>query len=53
MWDLGSKDSSGVLFHILKTISRFGIKNSVEREIRAIYEQIKRLAELLSIKLED
>lgn len=50
-WKLGEKDNSGVLFHILKTIARFGDKNPREREIKAIYAQIKRLAELEGVKL--
>jgi hypothetical protein len=45
-WDLGSKDPSGVIFHCLKTIARWGTKNSVEREIQAMEAQIKRLKEL-------
>jgi uncharacterized Zn finger protein (UPF0148 family) len=45
-WDLGSKDRTGILFHCLKTIARFGTKNSVEREIQAMEAQIKRLKEL-------
>jgi len=45
-WDLGSKDPSGVIFHCLKTIARFGTKNSVAREIEALKAQIQRLEEL-------
>lgn len=51
-WQIGSKDESGALFHILKTISRFGSKNTREREIKAIYKQIVRLAELEGVELE-
>lgn len=51
IWQLGKKDDSGVLFHNLKNISRYGKKNSKEREIRALYAQIKRLAELEEIEL--
>ena len=51
IWQLGKKDDSGVLFHNLKNISRYGEKNSKEREIRALYAQIKRLAELEEIEL--
>jgi hypothetical protein len=51
-WRLGERDSSGVLFHILKTLARFGDKNPEEREIKAIYLQIKRLAELKGVELE-
>jgi hypothetical protein len=51
MWKLGEKDNTGVLFHNLKTIARFGDKNDIEREIRALYNQTKRLAELHSVKL--
>ena len=53
IWRLGEKDNSGVLFHCLKTIARFGEKNSREREIKALYQQIVRLAELENIKLGD
>lgn len=52
-WKIGSKDESGALFHILKTISRFGSKNTREREIKAIYKQIVRLAELEGVELEE
>lgn len=52
-WRLGLKDDSGVLFHILKTIARFGDKNSKEREITAMYKSIKRLAELEGVFLEN
>jgi len=45
-WDLGSKDNTGILFHCLKTIARWGAKNTVEREIQAMEAQIKRLKEL-------
>lgn len=51
-WALGKKDDSGVIFHILKTIARFGDKNSKDREIKAIYAQVKRLAELEGVVLD-
>lgn len=51
MWKLGEKDNTGVLFHNLKTIARFGEKNGVEREICALYNQTKRLAELHGVDL--
>lgn len=50
-WKLGDKDNTGCIFHILKTIARFGEKNSKEREIKAMYLQIKRLAELEGVEL--
>ena len=50
-WEIGSKDDSGALWHCFKTIARFGEKNSKEREIRALYAQIKRLADLEGIEL--
>lgn len=50
-WKLGEKDNSGVIFHILKTCSRYKCKHKEEREIKAIYGQIKRLAELRGIEL--
>ncbi len=47
-WGLGDKDSSGCLFHMLKTISRFGVKegNSVQREIASMEATLKRLKKL-------
>lgn len=50
-WRLGSKDESGVLFHILKTAARYGEKNSREREIKALHAQIKCLAEIEGVDL--
>ena len=50
-WRLGEKDHSGVLFHNLKTLTRFGDKNPREREIVALYAQVKRLAELEGVTL--
>lgn len=52
-WKIGSKDDSGALWHCFKTIARFGDKNPVEREVVAIYKQIKRMAEIYNIDLED
>lgn len=51
-WRLGARDDSGALFHVLKTIARFGSKNSREREIRAMHATIKRLAALEGVDLE-
>ena len=51
-WQLGKKDDTGTIFHILKTIARFGEKNSKEREIKALYAQVKRLAELEGVNLD-
>jgi hypothetical protein len=51
-WNIGSKDPSGVIWHIFKTCARFGEKNDKQREIAAIYKSIKRLAELEGISLE-
>ena len=50
-WGLGSKDNTGILFHNLKTIARFGGKNEVGREIKALYNQTKRMAELYDADL--
>lgn len=50
-WKLGKKDDTGAIFHILKTIARFGDKNSNEREIKALYAQVVRLAELEGVAL--
>jgi len=50
-WGIGSKDDSGVLIHNLKTIARFGTKNSIEREIKALHAQTVRMAELYGVEL--
>ena len=39
-------DATGCLFHILKTIARFGKKNETSREIDSIAKTIKRLEQL-------
>lgn len=52
VWKLNSKDDTGVLFHSLKTIARFGDKNPIEREIKALYNQTKRMAQLHGIELD-
>jgi hypothetical protein len=46
-WGLNSKDDTGGLFHILKTICRYGDKNSKEREIKAMEATLKRMKEEL------
>lgn len=51
MWRLNEKDDTGALFHCLKTIARFGDKNPVERELNALYNQVKRMAELYEVEL--
>lgn len=51
-WHLGSKDESGALFHVLKTLARIGEKNSVEREVKALLAQIKCFAEIEGIYCE-
>ncbi len=53
VWRTGSKDNSGALWHSLKTIARFGDKNPVEREIKALYEQVKGLARENGVELKD
>lgn len=52
VWKTGSRDDSGALAHCLKTIARFGDKNTVEREIKALYAQVKGLARVHGVKLE-
>lgn len=52
-WSLNTKDDTGILFHQLKTIARFGDKNSIEREIKAMYSQVKRMAEMYDVNLEN
>ena len=49
---IGGKDDSGALWHCFKTIARFGEKNSREREIKALYAQIKCLAEIEGVNLD-
>lgn len=51
MWKLNQKDDTGGLFHSLKTIARFGEKNTIERELKALYNQTKRMAELYGVEL--
>lgn len=51
-WRTGSRDDSGALWHSLKTIARFGEKNSVEREIKALYNQAIALARIYGVDLE-
>lgn len=46
-WQLGKKDDTGGLFHILKNISRFGEKNEKKRELQAIVFTATRMLELL------
>lgn len=52
-WRTGTRDDSGVLFHMLKTIARFGTKNSREREIVALYKSLRRMAALEGVELKD
>jgi hypothetical protein len=52
-WKTGSRDDSGALWHSLKTIARFGEKNSVEREIKALYNQAKALARIYGVDLDE
>jgi len=49
-WKLNKKDDTGILFHCLKLIARFGEKNTIEREIRALNAQVKRLADLNGVR---
>lgn len=51
-WKIGSRDESGALWHCLKTIARFGDKNSKEREIKALHAQVKCLAKLEGVELD-
>ena len=53
VWRTGSKDDSGALWHSLKTIARFGEKNTVEREVKALYEQVKGLAREHGVDLDE
>lgn len=51
-WKIGSKDDSGALFHVLKTVARFGDKNNVEREVKALYAQVLGVARSFGVELE-
>jgi hypothetical protein len=51
MWKLNEKDDTGALFHCLKTVARFGDKNPIERELNALHNQVKRMAELYGVEL--
>lgn len=53
VWKTGGKDDSGALWHCLKTIARFGDKNDIEREVKALYAQVKGLARSFDVELED
>lgn len=53
VWRTGSRDDSGALWHTLKTVARFGEKNSVEREIKALYNQAKALGRIYGVDLDD
>jgi hypothetical protein len=48
LWGIGTKDPSGCLFHMFKTISRFGVKegNTVEREIASLKATLARMEQL-------
>jgi hypothetical protein len=50
-WKTGSRDDSGALWHSLKTIARFGEKNSKAREIKALYNQAIALARIYDVEL--
>ena len=49
VWKLGQKDPSGCLFHMLKTMSRFGVKegNSTSRELASLTATLERLVQLM------
>ena len=51
-WKTGSKDDSGALFHVLKTVARFGDKNDVEREVKALYAQVLGVARSFGVELQ-
>ena len=52
VWKIGSKDDSGALWHMFKTFPRYGEKNTKEREIKALYAQVKSLAKIEGVKLD-
>lgn len=51
-WKVGSKDDSGALFHCLKTIARFGHKNDIEREVKALHAQVLGVARSFGVELD-
>lgn len=51
-WKVGSKDDSGALFHCLKSIARFGDKNDIEREVKALHAQVLGVARSFGVNLE-
>jgi len=53
VWNLGNKDPSGCLFHMLKTIARFNSKegNTIAREIASLEATLKRMKELYAEEL--
>ena len=53
VWKIGSKDDSGALWHTFKVFPRYGEKNPIEREIKAMYNQIKCLAKIEGVNLDD
>ena len=54
MWGINDADKTGAGFHCLKTLNRLvKNKNSKEREIQALYGQVKRWAQLEGVKLVD
>lgn len=50
-WKIGEKDNTGCVFHILKTLQRWGVKNTIEREVSAVFSTIKRYAQIKGVKL--
>lgn len=50
LWKLHEVDEYGILMHQLKTISRFGRKNDIKREVDALLGQSKRFKELVENK---
>ena len=53
VWKLGSKDESGTMFHNLKTIARFGVKNDKKREVEAILNQTVAYARVNNFSVAD
>lgn len=51
-WKTGSKDDSGALFHVLKTVARFGDKNGIEREVKALHAQVRGVARSFGVELD-
>ena len=52
-WKINSWDDTGAAFHLLKTLPRIANeKNDLERELTALYKQVKCLCKLHNVEVE-